>query len=94
MNSARMILKYWIKSKRAFILQIIFLSLSTIFATLVPVFIGRMVGLLDPNLPSFNIIVFIIYFCVILGLGGLTYIFNRVARLQGAEVSSRALYYL
>ncbi|MFX1298914.1 MAG: ABC transporter ATP-binding protein [Promethearchaeota archaeon] len=94
MNSARMIFKYWLKSKRAFILQIIFLSLSTIFTTLIPIFIGRMVGLLDPNLPSFNMIIFLIYFGIISVFGLLVYIFNRVARLQGAEVSSRALYYL
>jgi len=94
MNSARMIFKYWLKSKRAFILQITFLSLSTIFTTFIPIFIGRMVGLLDPNLPSFNILVFLFYFCIILVFGLLTYFFNRTARLQGAEVSSRALYYL
>ncbi len=94
MNSARMIFKYWLKSKRAFILQIIFLSLSTIFTTFTPIFIGRLVGLLDPNLPSFNIILFLFYFCIILVFGLLAYIFNRTARLQGAEVSSRALYYL
>ncbi|MFW9820276.1 MAG: ABC transporter ATP-binding protein [Candidatus Thorarchaeota archaeon] len=94
MNSARMIFKYWLKSKRAFILQITYLSLSTIFATLIPIFIGRMVGLLDPNLPSFNFIMFLIYFCLILLFGAFTYLFNRAARLQGAEVSSRALYYL
>jgi len=94
MKSARMILNYWSKSKRAFILQIIYLSLSTIFSTIIPIFIGRMVGLLNPNLPSFNIIAFILYFSSILLCGLFTYIFNRVARLQGAEVSSRALYYL
>jgi ATP-binding cassette subfamily B protein len=53
-----------------------------------------LVGLLDPNLPSFNLILFIIYFFSIVILGLLTYVFNRLARLQGAEVSSRALYYL
>ncbi len=94
MKSARMIFKYWSKSKRAFILQIIYLSLSTIFSTTTPIFIGSMVGLLDPNLPSFNTIAFILYFSSILFCGLLTYIFNRAARLQGAEVSSRALYYL
>ncbi|MFX1242526.1 MAG: ABC transporter ATP-binding protein [Promethearchaeota archaeon] len=94
MNSARMIFKYWLKSRRSFILQITYLLLSTIFATIIPIFIGRMVGLLDPNLSSFNFILFIIYFILIGILGLLTYIFNRAARLQGAEVSSRALYYL
>lgn len=94
MNSARMIFKYWLKSRRSFILQITYLLLSTIFATIIPIFIGRMVGLLDPNLSSFNLTLFIIYFILIGILGLLTYIFNRAARLQGAEVSSRALYYL
>ena len=94
MNSARMIFKYWLRSKREFILQILFLSFSTIFNTITPIFIGRMVGLLDPNLISFNIIGFIFYFFIILVCGLLTYNFSRAARIQGAEVSSRALYYL
>ncbi|MFX1567194.1 MAG: ABC transporter ATP-binding protein [Promethearchaeota archaeon] len=94
MKSARMIFKYWVRSKREFILQIIFLLFSTIFNTITPIFIGRMVGLLDPNLPSFNFVAFLLYFFMILILALLTYIFNRSARLQGAEVSSRALYYL
>ncbi|MFW9987658.1 MAG: ABC transporter ATP-binding protein [Candidatus Odinarchaeota archaeon] len=75
-------------------MEFTFLSISTIFSTIIPIFIGRMVGLLDPNLPSFNIIFFIIYFFIILLCGIATYFFNRVARLQAAEVSSRALYYL
>jgi len=94
MKSARMIFKYWLRSKREFILQIIFLLISTIFTTITPIFIGRMVGLLDPNLTHFNIIGFILYLLSILLCGLLTYIFNRAARLQGSEVSSRALYYL
>ncbi|MFX1503040.1 MAG: ABC transporter ATP-binding protein [Promethearchaeota archaeon] len=94
MNSARMIFKYWSRSKKEFILEFIFLSISTIFSTIIPIFIGRMVGLLDPNLPSFNITFFIIFFFIILLCGIATYVFNRTARLQAAEVSSRALYYL
>jgi len=94
MKSARMIFKYWLRSKREFILQIIILLISTIFTTITPIFIGRMVGLLDPNLTHFNIIGFILYLLSILLCGLLTYIFNRAARLQGSEVSSRALYYL
>ncbi|MFW9901736.1 MAG: ABC transporter ATP-binding protein [Candidatus Thorarchaeota archaeon] len=94
MKSARMIFKYWIRSKREFLLQITFLLIATIFNTITPIFIGRMVGLLDPNLPSFNVLAFLLYFFTILILALLTYIFNRAARLQGAEVSSRALYFL
>ncbi len=94
MNSARMILKYWFRSKKEFILEFIFLLFSTIFSTITPIFIGRMVGLLDPNLPNFNFIAFLFYFFTILLFGIFIYIFNRAARLHGAEVSSRALYYL
>ncbi|UCC20720.1 MAG: ABC transporter ATP-binding protein [Promethearchaeota archaeon] len=95
MNSARMILKYWLKSKREFILQFIFLLISTIFFTITPIVIGRMVGVLDPNLLlNFNIIIFFFYFFMVLLFASLTYFFNRAARLQGAEVSSRAIYFL
>jgi len=95
MNSARMIFRYWLKSKREFVLQFIFLLFSTIFYTITPIFIGRMVGALDPNLLlNFNIIIFFFYFFMVLSFASLTYFFNRAARLQGAEVSSRAIYYL
>jgi ATP-binding cassette subfamily B protein len=54
-----------------------------------------MVGVLDPNLPtSLNIILFFFYFFMVIIFASLTYFFNRVARLQGAEVSSKAIYYL
>ncbi len=94
MNSARMIFKYWLKSKREFILESFFLLFSTIFYVITPIFIGRMVGLLDPNLPSLNIIAFLFYFFILLLCGLFTYFFNRAARLKGAEVSTRAIYYL
>ncbi len=95
MNSAHMIFKYWLKSKRSFILEFTFLTFSTIFYTFTPIFIGRMVGVLDPNLlTNFNTILFFFYFFMVLIFATLTYLFNRAARLQGAEVSSRAIYYL
>ena len=88
MNSARMIFKYWSKSRRDFIIQIIFLSLSTIFSTMVPIFIGRLVGAItDVNSLLIN-------FGVILLFAILIYFTNRAARLRGAEVSSRAIYHL
>ncbi|MFX1417316.1 MAG: ABC transporter ATP-binding protein [Promethearchaeota archaeon] len=95
MNSARMIFRYWLKSKREFILEFIFLLISTIFYTITPIFIGRMVGVLDPNvLINFNIFMFFFYFSMVVLFASLTYFFNRIARIQGAEVSSRAIYYL
>ena len=88
MNSLRMILKYWSKSRKQFIFQIIFLSLSTVFSTMLPIFIGRLVGAItDANSLLFN-------FFAILILASLVYFTNRAARLKGAEVSSRAIYYL
>ncbi len=95
LNSARMIFKYWLKSRKDFILEISFLALSTIFYTLTPVFIGRIVGSLDPN-NSLNTTIsqLIINFLLVILFAFLTYISNRAARLRGAEVSSRAIYYL
>jgi ATP-binding cassette subfamily B protein len=88
MNSARMIFKYWSKSRKDFIIQIILLSLSTVFSTLVPIFIGRLVGAItDVN----NLL---INFGIVLLFALLIYFTNRAARLRGAEVSSRAIYYL
>jgi len=88
MNSARMILKYWLKSRRDFIFQFTFLTLSTIFFTTTPIFIGRLVGgLNDTRNLIFNFL-FIILFA------SFAYFTTRAARLRGAEVSSRAIYYL
>ena len=88
MNSARMIFKYWSKSRKNFIWQIVFLSLSTVFSTMLPIFIGRLVGsIIDANTLLFN-------FFMIFILAILVYFTTRAARLKGAEVSSRAIYYL
>lgn len=88
MNSARMIIKYWAKSKKHFIWQLILSVLSTASYVVVPIFIGRMVGALSsvPNL-LFNFLMVSIFALLV-------YFTNRAARLRGAEVSSRAIYYL
>ncbi|MFX1573224.1 MAG: ABC transporter ATP-binding protein [Promethearchaeota archaeon] len=95
MNSAQMIFKYWLKSKKFFILEFTFLLLSTIFYILTPIFIGRMVGVLDPNRSvtanASNLLINLLFIII---FASLTYIFNRAARLRGAEVSSRATYHL
>ena len=88
MSSARMIFKYWSKSKKKFFLQIILLSFSTVFSTMIPIFIGRLAGAI------INVNNLLINFFIILLLAILVYFTNRAARLQGAEVSSRAIYYL
>ena len=88
MNSFQMIFKYWAKSKKDFIFQFTFLILSTIFYTFTPIFIGRMIGSLV------NAIELLLNFILVLCFAILIYIFNRAARLRGAEVSARAIYHL
>jgi len=88
MNSARMIIKYWVKSKKDFILQITLLVISTVFTTLTPIFIGRLVGALT------NVGNLLINFSMILLFAILGYFSTRAARIRGAEVSSRAIYHL
>jgi len=88
MNSFRMIFKYWAKSRKNFIIQFIFLLISTFFYTITPIFIGRMIGALT------NTTDLLINFLLVLLFAVLVYFTSRTARLKGAEVSSRAIYYL
>ena len=95
MGSFRMIMSYWLRSKKDFILQFTWMLVSTIFYVITPIFIGRMVGSLNPNRPvATNAIELLIYFLLILFFALLRYVLNRAARLRGAEVSARAVYYL
>ncbi|MFX0139419.1 MAG: ABC transporter ATP-binding protein, partial [Candidatus Hodarchaeota archaeon] len=71
-----------------FIFQFILLTLSTVFSTTTPIFIGRLVGgITDTRNLITNFVLIIIF-------AALVYFTNRAARLRGAEVSSRAIYYL
>ncbi|KKK43754.1 hypothetical protein LCGC14_0838560 [marine sediment metagenome] len=95
MGSFRMIMSYWLRSKRDFTFQFTWMLVSTIFYVITPIFIGRMVGSLNPNRPGgANVIELLIYFGFILFFALLRYVLNRAARLRGAEVSARAVYYL
>ena len=76
MNSFQMIFKYWLKSKKFFIVQVIFLTFSTIFSLIVPIFIGLMVGGLEdgsttPETKSLNLIY---YLLLILGFAFLAFL--------------------
>ncbi|GAI44542.1 unnamed protein product, partial [marine sediment metagenome] len=69
--------------------------ISTIFYIITPIFIGRMVGSLNPNQTvAANVFDLLINFGFILFFALLRYVLNRAARLRGAEVSARAVYYL
>lgn len=96
MGSFRMIMSYWLRSKKDFILQFTWMLISTIFYVVTPIFIGRMVGSLlnSGQLLVTRVIEMIIYFVLILFFALLRYVLNRAARLRGAEVSARAVYYL
>ncbi len=89
MNSMRMIFKYWAKSRKDFIIQFIFLVLSTIFYTFTPIFIGRMIGAEVGTIDNL-----LVNFLLIIVSAFLVYFTSRIARLKGAEVSSRAIYHL
>lgn len=93
MKSARMIFKYWLRSRKYFILEFTYLLVSTVFYMITPIFIGRMVGGLLLDVPNKGFL-FLINFGFVLFFASLRYISNRAARLRGAEVSSRAVYYL
>jgi ABC-type multidrug transport system fused ATPase/permease subunit len=95
MNSLQMIFKYWSLSRRDFWLALIFQLISIICALLPPIFIGRLVGSLDPHLSTpptslelgRNFVLTILFaFC--------TFLFGRFGRLRSAEVSSKAVYFL
>jgi len=96
MGSFRMIMSYWLRSKKDFILQFTWMLVSTIFYVITPIFIGRMVGSLlnSEGLLVTRVTEMIIYFVIILFFALLRYVLNRAARLRGAEVSSKAVYYL
>jgi ATP-binding cassette subfamily B protein len=95
MGSFGMIMSYWLRSKKDFVLQFSWMLISTFFYIITPVFIGRMVGSLNPNRPvAANVTELLFYFVLILIFASLRYVLNRAARLRGAEVSARAVYYL
>ena len=95
MGSGRMIFKYWLKSKKKFQISAILQIISTIFALFTPIFIGKMVGGLDPNnSKSFGIKDLWFYFILILLFAFLSFLTNRAGRIQGAYVASAATYHL
>ncbi len=95
MNSMRMIIKYWLKSKKEFYITIALITISTIFSLMVPIFIGRLVGGLNPNNSNqLNAIDLLIIFILIVFFTFLTFVIGRAGNLKGSIVASAAIYYL
>jgi ABC-type multidrug transport system fused ATPase/permease subunit len=95
MNSLQMIVKYWLKSKgifaKAFVLQII----STILQLIIPIFIGQLVGRLDPGSPNpMNLTQLFFYYIMIIVLGLTAFFIYRYSRVLGARISANALYFV
>lgn len=95
MNSLQMIIKYWLKSRGIFVKALILQIVSTIIQLIIPIFIGQLVGRLDPNSsnPMSSLELFF-YFFIIIGLGLVVFLIFRYSRILGARVSTNALYFV
>ncbi len=90
-----MIIKYWLKSRGLFIKAFILQVISTIIQLIIPIFIGQLVGRLDPNSPTpMSITELFLYFFTIIGLGLVAYFIFRYSRILGARISTNALYFV
>lgn len=92
MNSIQIIFKYWLKTKREFIISFLYQILSTIFTVLIPIFTGKIVGSLFLDNPVVSDLW--LFFTVVTVLSLLGYVTNRLGRMKGARVSSRATFYM
>ncbi len=90
-----MIIKYWLKSKGIFAKALVLQILSTIFQLIIPIFIGQLVGRLDPDSPNpMSIPELFFYFFMIILLGLVVFLIFRYSRILGARVSTNALYFV
>jgi ABC-type multidrug transport system fused ATPase/permease subunit len=90
-----MIIKYWLKSKGIFAKAVVLQIISTTFQLIIPIFIGQLVGRLDPDSPNpMSMFELFFYFFMILILGLLVFLIFRYSRILGARVSTNALYYV
>lgn len=90
MNSAQMILKYWLRSKKNFVKSFIYQMIYVGISLIVPVLLGSMVGGLTR--PGATVQLLFIQLALIIGLSVLGYFFNKAGRIWTAEVSTRAMY--
>ncbi len=90
-----MIFKYWTKSKKNFLIALLFQILTTFFALITPFFLGQLVGSLDPNskTPATTLSLWTYFFLIII-FALLTFVTSRIGRLKGAMVATAATYIL
>lgn len=95
MNSMRMIIKYWSKTKREFFVALGLLMVSTVFTLMIPIFTGRLVGGLSPNSTTpYTVFDLWINFILIIVFSIIAFIIARTANMKSAVVASAALYHL
>ncbi|MHA1679673.1 MAG: ABC transporter ATP-binding protein [Promethearchaeota archaeon] len=92
MSSFRIIVNYWLKSKRKLIGAIILLIFSTIFSLFLPMIIGRIIaGLTNPGFSKGDLGMMIligVIFAIV------AFVCNRTARVFNADIATRALYHI
>ncbi len=92
-----MIFRYWLHDRGAFAKFALLQVLSTILALFVPIFTGKLVGQLDPNLPvgqrATPETIFVNLILIIV-MGTLAFLISRVARVGGARIAARSIYYV
>ncbi|HMF34374.1 MAG TPA: ABC transporter transmembrane domain-containing protein, partial [Candidatus Lokiarchaeia archaeon] len=95
-----MIFKYWLKSKRAFIISFFYQLGSTVLALIIPVVLGNLIASIPsapPILSQWNIseaTFLLISFSAIAVMGFFSFIFGRQGRVVAATVSAQAMYFL
>jgi ATP-binding cassette subfamily B protein len=95
MNSMRMIIKYWAKTKKEFLTAFGLLIVSTMFTMMIPIFTGRLVGGLSPNSTTpYTEFDLWINFILIIVFAIIAFSISRTANMKGAVVASAALYHL
>ncbi|MHA1821523.1 MAG: ABC transporter ATP-binding protein [Promethearchaeota archaeon] len=94
MNSFKMIINYWLKSKRNFFLGIIFQLIAMALSSLIPALTGKMIASLKGGDPAMFWELIGRYIIIISSIAFLSFLFSRGGRVRNAEVASRALYEL
>ncbi|GAB4306509.1 MAG: ABC transporter ATP-binding protein [Promethearchaeota archaeon] len=90
-----MIVHYWLKSKKRFVEALLLQLVSTGLQLVVPVFVGRLVGRLDPNSAHpMDVPGLWANFFAIVGFSLVAYFIFRASRIIVADVSSRAMYWV
>ena len=97
MASLKLIFRYWLHNGRDFAKYAGLQILATIFLLFIPSFIGNIVGSLDPTLPvgqqaTPGSLIFNLVF--ILSLATLSFLISRSARITGARIAARSIYYV